>query len=229
MTFAEKVLLFYRSLRITVPLPQDVVVLDPFSDEVAFSYCARFYRKFYGDESERTVILGINPGRHGGGVTGIPFTDPVKLEQYCGISNPFKKKPELSADFIYNMIDAFGGPELFYRKYYFSAVSPLGFTKGGKNLNYYDVKELTSALTDFIVDSLMHQLSFGIRKDVCFCLGEGENFKYLKALNNDLRIFGEIIPLAHPRFIMQYRRKAMLDYIDDYLGKLGGKGHNSNP
>ena len=81
---------------------------------------------------------------------------------------------------------------------------------------------MKSVLRDFIVESLMHQLSFGIKSDVCFCLGEGENFKYLKLLNEDLRIFDRIIPLAHPRFIMQYRRKKMLEYVDDYLMKLNG-------
>jgi hypothetical protein len=220
MTFAEKVLQFYRGLRITSPLPQDVVVLDPYADDVSFEYCGQFYRKFFGDNFQRTMILGINPGRHGGGVTGIPFTDPLKLEQDCGVNNPFKKKPELSADFIYNMINAYGGPQEFYRTFYFSAISPLGFTKGGKNLNYYDIKELKSSLSDFIVDSLMRQLSFGINRNVCFCLGEGENFKYLNRLNEDLHIFNKIVPLAHPRFIMQYRRKKMSEYVDDYIKKL---------
>ena len=219
MTFAEQVLLFYKNLRITAPLPDDVVVLDPYADEESFSYCAQFYRKFYNDNSTRTIILGINPGRHGGGVTGIPFTDPQKLEQNCGINNPFKKKPELSADFIYRMVEAYGGPHRFYGKFYFSAISPLGFTRGGKNLNYYDVKELKLALKNFIVESLTHQLSFGIKRETCFCLGEGENFKYLKALNEDLRIFDNIIPLAHPRFIMQYRRKKVSDFVNDYLVK----------
>jgi hypothetical protein len=220
MTFAEKVLHFYRHLRITSPLPADVVVLDPYADEISFLYCAQFYKKFFSDNFQRTMILGINPGRHGGGVTGIPFTDPLKLEQYCGITNPFKKKPELSADFIYNMINAYGGPTEFYQAFYFSAISPLGFTKAGKNLNYYDIKELKSSLKDFIVESLMHQLSFGINRNLCFCLGEGENFRYLKMLNEDLGIFNKIVPLAHPRFIMQYRRKKMSDYVDDYVKKL---------
>ncbi len=220
MTFADHVLHFYKNLRIAETLPDDVVVLDPYADEMSFHYCSQFYKKFYSDNSSRTMIIGINPGRHGGGITGVPFTDPHKLEERCGISNPFKKKTELSADFIYHMIDAFGGTELFYGKFYFSAISPLGFTKGGKNLNYYDVKELKSALNDFIIDSMRQQLSFGINRDTCFCLGEGENFKYLKKLNEDLRFFDKIIPLAHPRFIMQYRRKKMSDYVNDYVIKL---------
>ena len=220
MTFADHVLSFYKTLEIRSDLPDGVVILNPYSDEVSLSYCTQFYEKFYSDKNERTLILGINPGRHGGGVTGIPFTDPMKLEQYCGIENPFNKKPELSADFIYTMIREYGGPEDFYSKFYFSAISPLGFTKDGKNLNYYDLRELQLGLKDFIIDSLNKQLEFGINRSVCYCLGEGENFKFLNRLNTDLEIFKNIIPLAHPRFIMQYRRKKVGAYVSDYLTKL---------
>jgi len=76
------------------------------------------------------------------GITGIPFTDPVKLE-VLGIANDFQKKRELSSDFVYQMITAFGGANKFYQTFYISAISPLGFTKDEKNLNYYDVKRLT--------------------------------------------------------------------------------------
>src|SRR5688572_17492200 len=219
MTFADQVLSFYKNLEIKTPLPEGVVVLDPYRDDESFSYCTKFYKKFFDDVHERTVILGINPGRHGGGVTGIPFTDPVKLEG-CGIPNTFNKKSELSADFIYSMIEAYGGPEKFYRKFYFSAISPLGFTKGGRNLNYYDVKELQVTIKDFIVESLKKQMAFGITTSICYCLGEGENFKFLNRLNNELKLFRQIIPLAHPRFIMQYRRKKVGEYVDSYLKAL---------
>lgn len=196
--------------------------MNPFRNAESFSYCTRFYQKFYNDENERSIILGINPGRHGGGVTGIPFTDPIKLEDCCGIPNPFLKKPELSADFIYTMINAYGGPEIFYRNFYFSAISPLGFMKDGKNLNYYDIKELQTALRGFIIDSLTKQMSFGIKKSICYCLGEGENLKYLNRLNDELKVFKSVVPLAHPRFIMQYRRKRVNEYVDTYLQKLRG-------
>lgn len=203
-----------------MPLPEGVIALNPYRDEESFSYCTRFYKKFFDDFNERFVILGINPGRHGGGITGIPFTDPVKLEQHCGIPNAFQKKPELSADFIYTMIQAFGGPQKFYNRFYFSAISPLGFTKDGKNLNYYDIKALQAAISSFIVDSLRRQLKFPIKTSVCYCLGEGENFKFLSLLNRELNIFEKIIPLAHPRFIMQYRRKKVDEYVDRYLNVL---------
>ena len=223
MTFGEQVRSFYKNLDIKAQLPKGVVVLNPYHDDEAFSYCSQFYNKFYGDSNERTIIFGINPGRHGGGMTGIPFTDPIKLENYCGIPNPFIKKPELSADFIYTMIAAYGGPEKFYGQFFFSAVSPLGFTMEGKNLNYYDIKDLQIALKDFIVNSMTQQLSFGVKKTVCFCLGEGENFKFLQRLNAETGIFQEVIPLAHPRFIMQYKRKKIAEYVDRYLATLNAK------
>jgi hypothetical protein len=53
-------------------------------------------------------------------------------------------------------------------------------------------------------------------------LGEGENFKFLNQLNNELEIFRKIVPLAHPRFIMQYRRKKVSEHVEDYLAKLKG-------
>ncbi len=220
MTFADHVLSFYKNLEISSTLPKGVVVLNPFCESVSFSFCSQFYKNFYDDKNERTLILGINPGRHGGGVTGVPFTDPIKLEQFCNIPNPYPKKAELSADFIYTMIENFGGPEKFYSKFYISAVSPLGFTMNGKNLNYYDIKELQLALRDFIIDCLKKQLVFGINRAVCYCLGEGENFKFLTRLNNEQHFFEKIIPLAHPRFIMQYRRKKVAEYVDDYVNKL---------
>lgn len=225
MTFAKHVLDFYRGLQIGTTLPTGVVVLNPFHDDEAFSYCRSFYERFYNDNNERFIILGINPGRHGGGVTGIPFTDPIKLENCCGVANPFKKKPELSADFIYKVIDAFGGPEKFYARFYFSAISPLGFTKDGKNLNYYDIRQLQDALKDFIINSLEHQLKFGINTTWCFCLGEGENYKYLKRLNDECKIFKNIVPLPHPRFIMQYRRKRVDEFVELYIRKLSMQEH----
>ena len=162
-------------------------------------------------------MLGINPGRFGGGVTGIPFTDPIRLEKECGIKNDFIKKQELSSVFIYEMINAYGGAEKFYHNYYISAISPLGFVKDGKNLNYYDDKILKQRIEPFVIDCINKQLSWGIIRDVCFCIGEGENLKYLQQLNNKYQWFKEIKPVSHPRFIMQYKLKQKQTYIQQYL------------
>jgi hypothetical protein len=216
---AKKILDFYSSLSIDARLPKGVGYMNPYRDKKAFDACSLFYRKFYHDTRKRRMILGINPGRFGGGITGVPFTDPVKLEQ-LGITNAFAKKNELSADFIYTMIDAYGGPEKFYGKYFISALSPLGFVKDGKNLNYYDMRELQEAVEPFMIDCINRQLDFGIDRRNAFCLGEGENFRYLKKLNARFNFFDSIEPLPHPRFIMQYKRKKVTEYVDLYLEKL---------
>jgi Domain of unknown function (DUF4918) len=220
MIFSEHVLAFNKSITLPSTLPDGVDVLNPYHDPIAFDLCTTFYRKFYSDSKVRTIVLGINPGRFGGGLTGIPFTDPVKLAVECGIPNTLLKKAELSADFIYKMIAAYGGPRKFYQNFYISAVCPLGFTKDAKNLNYYDIKELQENLMDFIVACLNKQLAFGIRRDVAFILGEGENFKFFKKLNDEHNFFQMISPLPHPRFIMQYRRKDIDEFVQKYIQEL---------
>lgn len=217
MTFAEDVIAFNTSLNLNVQLPDGVNVMNPFNDKITREISEKFYRKFYTDEYQRTLIMGINPGRFGAGLTGIPFTDPVKLEKNCGIPNPLPKTTEPSAGFIYDMISAFGGPEAFYNKYFIYAVCPLGFTKDGVNYNYYDSKLLEKAVTPFIIRSLNQILSFPVNKEICFCLGNGKNFKFLSKLNSDYHFFKEIIPLPHPRWIVQYRRKKYDEFILEYL------------
>jgi len=215
--FSQKILQFLSTLKTPTALPSGVHVLNPYQEAEVFNLCKRFYTQYYADANPRNIILGINPGRLGGGLTGIPFTDPIKLQTICGIENDLSKKAELSADFIYLMIAAYGSPSEFYKDFYFSSVSPLGFTKEGKNLNYYDDKKLTKRLTPFILSCITTQLKFDINTKTAYCLGEGENYKFLSKLNEEHHFFENIIPLAHPRFIMQYKRKSVNQYIDAYL------------
>jgi hypothetical protein len=217
MSFVDDVISFNRNLDLKIQLPDGVNVMNPFIDEITREFSEKFYRKFYSDKNQRTLILGINPGRFGAGLTGIPFTDPIKLEKNCGIPNPLPKTTEPSAGFIYDMIAAFGDPESFYKKYFIHAVCPLGFTKNGINYNYYDSKPLEKAVTPFILSSLKNILSFQVNKNMCFCLGNGKNFKFLLKLNSDHHFFNEIIPLPHPRWIVQYRRKKYDEFIAEYL------------
>ncbi len=219
-SFSNAVLNFYQNLNLNRRLPAGVSYMNPFLDKTAFDVTTRFYQTFYNDTNTRRVILGINPGRFGGGITGIPFTDPINLELYCGIDNNFQKKPELSSTFIYMMIDAYGGAKKFYKDYFITALSPLGFIKDGKNLNYYDIPKLKTAVEPFVIDCLEKQLSMNIDRVRAYCLGEGENFKYLNSLNQKHNYFQEIIPLPHPRFIMQYKRKMLQEYIQRYVETL---------
>ncbi len=207
-------------------MPEGIQVMNPFKDETALLFSKAFYEKFYADANRRWMIIGINPGRFGGGITGIPFTDPIRLQADAGIPNPWAKKQELSSVFIYEMIRAYGGPEAFYKNFYFTAISPLGFTKFNKNLNYYDDALLQDTIKDFVVDCMERQLNFGIHRKVAFCLGEGKNFLYLERLNNELNLFDAIVPLSHPRFVMQYRLKRKEEYINHYIEQFKLCCHN---
>ncbi len=220
MTFAERTLTFYKQLTLSTNLPEGIEVLNPYSHVETMASCKAFYTKFYNDNKNRRILFGINPGRFGAGVTGIPFTDPVHLEKACGISNNFDKKPELSSKFIYLLIENMGGVIPFYRHYYIGAVSPLGFVKNGKNFNYYDNRLLEHSLKPFIIKNMVRQVALGINTDKCFCLGNGKNLAYLQKLNAELKIFGEIVSLPHPRWVMQYRRKQLQKYLDEISRKL---------
>jgi hypothetical protein len=219
-TVASRMLSFLGGLALDKRLPSGVKAMNPYLDPYTFGLCLTFYEKYYSDNTDRTLLLGINPGRFGSGTTGISFTDPIKLEKICGIPNTLQKKPELSADFIYMMIAAFGGPDIFYKRFLISAVSPLGFIKDGVNINYYDIPALQKALTPFIEESIKDMLDMGLTREKCFCIGEGKNFAFLDQLNKKHSWFGEIVPLPHPRFIMQYRRKKVKEYVEVYLQEL---------
>ena len=216
-TQADKILEFYRSLDIGFAMPRGVTILNPYAERDVWKLVESFYRRYYGDREPRTFIFGINPGRYGGGLTGIPFTDPVLLEQSCGIANGLKKVSELSSEFIYRLIGAYGGPEAFFRSFFITALSPLGFTREGRNLNYYDDKNLCKAIEPFVVRCMQYQKKTIRSLEPVFCLGEGKNFQYFSRLNGKHQFFNRIVALPHPRWIMQYRRKRLQEFIEQYL------------
>lgn len=220
-TWAERLFDFYTNLE-PAPLPGDIEWLYPQKTETVQVLLKQFLDKYYCDNYDRRLILGINPGRYGAGITGINFTAPKQLRDECGIENPFKGS-ELSADFIYKIIEAYGGAESFYSKYFIGSVCPLGFVQNGKNLNYYDNKELLQRIEPFIVKSLFQLVSFTRENQICVCIGGEKNFKYLFRLNEQHKWFKDILSLPHPRFIMQYKRKYLQDYIELYLQVLTRK------
>jgi hypothetical protein len=212
------ILKFLFTLKVPTGIPQSVEVMNPYESDPVREVCRLFYSKYYTVPGTRFLLIGINPGRFGGGITGIPFTDPIQLESHCGIPNAFEKKPEISSRFIYDMINAFGGPISFFRHFLITAMSPLGFTRGGKNLNYYDDPKLQQATMPFIVETIKKQLDCpGVDRGTALCIGEGKNLKILEQLNGEYRFFERVLALPHPRFIMQYRYKKKDDYIRMYL------------
>jgi len=218
--FSNKLIQFYTSLRPPGNLPKGIEILYPQKDPQVIKIIKEFYKKYFNDDRPRGLLLGINPGRYGAGITGINFTAPKHLKENCGIEHPFSTSSELSADLIYEMIEQYGGPKKFYADWFIGSVCPLGFIKGGKNLNYYDDKQLAAAVTPFIVDCINKQINLGFNTEQCICIGGEKNLKFLSGLNEKYKWFKKITPLPHPRFILQYRRKQKDKYIHQYLRAL---------
>jgi len=222
-SFAGEVISFCREIEFTGTLPDGISIMNPFrNNPEIIRIISEFYLKFYNDNKPRNLILGINPGRFGGGVTGIPFTDTKRLRDKCGIKMSGPETFETSSVFVYEMIETYGGPEKFYSDFYINSVCPLGFTSKSKtgrelNYNYYDNRKLADAIRHFAVGSILKQIEFGLKTDVCFCLGTGQNYKFLLKLNDEHKFFNRIIPLEHPRFIMQYRSKQKVEFINKYI------------
>lgn len=219
MLFSQKILSYHFGLQPEVNLPQEIQWLMPYEDEETRRCMALFYNHYYSDAQNRTFILGINPGRFGAGITGVPFTDPIRLES-LGIQNSFPKRQELSSVFIYDMIHDCGGPEQFYSLFYFASLSPLGFIKHGKNYNYYDDKALAEAVRPFIIRNIETQIRFGADLTKVFCLGQGKNFEYLLTLNDEYQWWERVVPLPHPRWIMQYQLKQKKKFLKLYKQEL---------
>ena len=219
---SEKLIHFYQSLQPPKNLPKGIEILFPQKDPQVIELIKKFFEKYFNDTKPRRLMLGINPGRYGAGITGVNFTAPRQLKENCGIDHHLGLTSELSAEFIYDMIGEYGGVKKFYPNWFIGSVCPLGFSlpipKGhGKNINYYDDKKLLNAVTPFIIDCINKQIAIGFNTDKCLCIGGEKNFKFLSGLNNEYKWFKEIVPLPHPRFILQYRRKQKDQYIHQYL------------
>jgi hypothetical protein len=206
---ARKAIEFYSGLR-APHVPAGITVMSPYRDDRVLAYVRLFLEKFYSDYKPRVLVLGINPGRFGAGVTGVTFTDPVALADRCGIPNHLPKRRELSSEFVYQVVDRMGGVSPFFGRFFLSAVCPLGFTRDGRNLNYYDDRSLLRLVEPFIAATLKKQVEVAGRRDVAIILGRKN------AGHVDPGIFERIEVLDHPRFILQYRRRRVEEYVRRY-------------
>jgi Domain of unknown function (DUF4918) len=216
MTFSGRVINYFCSLKSPRIQPAEIELINPYETDEVKEIIKKFYSKFYSDENERLFIIGINPGRFGGGLTGIAFTDPVTLRENCHIENSLGDRKELSSKFIYTVIEKFGGTYVFFSKVFLTALYPFAITKNGKNYNYYDEKFLAEKLRGEIIENLKYQIGFSARRDVAILLGK-KNVDYFFPINEEHKFFDKIIVLEHPRYIMQYKLKQIDEYIKKYL------------
>ena len=225
-TFAEQIIKFYSSLsNVSIDLPDKYKLINPFNGNdkaIVQEVVKQFYNKFYNDNKKRKMILGSSPARRGTAVTGVPFEDAWHIKEITGIDIENFYISKASSNFLYDVMDSYGGCEKFYNDFYMNFVCPLGITrineKGNEvNCNYYENKKLKEALIDLIVKSIKEQIQFGIDTRVCYCIGSGENYDFLTKINNEYHFFDSIVPLEHPRFIMQYNSHRKDEFLKKYL------------
>ena len=215
--FSQKVITFNKNLKYSGELPKDFSVMNPFLENPeTFKVMTEFYEKFYNDNRKRKFIIGINPSRHGAGVTGVPFTDTKNLEKYCGIKMTSARTHEISSVFMYDMIGEFGGVEKFYSQFYINSPFPLAITRKNKNgqslnANYYDDKELFKCVENFMIESIKKHIILGLDTSEVFILGK-KNAEFIKKINDKENFFEKMTVLEHPRYIQQYalRTRALL-------------------
>lgn len=221
-TFADKVIDFNGQLHYGGELPEGFRVMNPYRENPeTMQVMQQFYLKYYNDSAQRRFIVGINPSRHGAGVTGVPFTDTKRLESVCGIQMQSAHTHEISSIFMYDMIAQYGGAREFYNHFYINSPFPLALirqTKNGQwlNCNYYDDPLLYNRVKDFMIESLKKHIRMGVDTSEVFVLGK-KNAVFIQQLNKEAKLFERLTILEHPRYIQQYQLKEKQAYIDRYI------------
>ena len=203
-----------------IELPNNYKVINPYKDKLVNQITKVFYNKYYNDTNKRRLILGSNPARSKSAIIGIPFEDANHITKETGISINKKYKSNTSSNFLEEVITKYGGYKKFYSNYYMNFVFPLGIVKNETNCNYYENKELLNTLYPFIIKWIKNIINIGIDTSICYSIGSGENYKFLLKINKEYHFFKEIIPLEHPRFIMQYNTKNKDYFLQKYLNEL---------
>ena len=222
LTIGQRIIAFNKGLQYTGKLPEGFAVLNPYLDNPeTLQVMTSCYDKYYNDEAPRKFIIGINPSRHGAGVTGVPFTDTKHLENDCGIPMISARTHEVSSVFVYDMIAQYGGVEAFYKDYYINSPFPLAIVRKNAqgnwlNANYYDDPELFALTREYMIETLKKHIALGLDTNEVYILGK-KNATFLEKLNKEASLFKKMVILEHPRYIEQYKSKEKQLYIDKFI------------
>ncbi|WP_314818251.1 SMUG2 DNA glycosylase family protein [Capnocytophaga gingivalis] len=222
LSIGQRIIAFNKGLQYTGSLPEGFAVLNPYLDNPeTLEVMTAFYNRFYHDEAPRKFIIGINPSRHGAGVTGVPFTDTKHLESDCGIRMQSARTHEVSSVFVYDMIAQYGGVEAFYKDYYINSPFPLAIVRQNAqgnwlNANYYDDSELFTLTREYMIETLKKHIALGLDTQKVYVLGK-KNATFLEKLNKEASLFEKMVVLEHPRYIEQYKSKEKQLYIDKFI------------
>jgi hypothetical protein len=195
---------------------EGISIITDFSD--AREWMERFYDRYVVPYEPQIVICGINPGRFGSGRCGVPFLDFRALNELIGDTG--REDSEKSARFFYAVVKHFG-PELFYSTFYVTNVSWLGFTKDGRNINYYRLPEDIQAV---ILDQFVYEMDLVNPTHIISTGREVE--RTLASLKASGRIRADVgLRLRHPRWcgIDRNRAAGLREYVE-LLGRFIGPG-----
>ena len=222
LSIGQRIIAFNKGLQYTGSLPEGFAVLNPYLDNPeTIEVMTAFYNRFYHDQAPRKFIIGINPSRHGAGITGVPFTDTKHLESDCGIRMYSARTHEVSSVFVYDMIAQYGGVEAFYKDYYINSPFPLAIVRRNAqgnwlNANYYDDPELFALTREYMIETLKKHIALGLYTQKVYVLGK-KNATFLEKLNKEATLFEKMVVLEHPRYIEQYKSKEKQLYIDKFI------------
>lgn len=218
MSIRNEVIDFYQKFVGPSKLPTDLELINPYADEDRRNAIHSFYDKYYDDSKVRVHVLGINPSRMHKTATGINYTDGFALSEYCGIDNSFSKTRELTADFFYRVVNAMGGPSEFFARIFPWAMMPVCVTKQGDYANYYE-ESVVEHLRDLVEENVRWTSKLPSTGKLVI-LGTGENHKFFEGMPGSPFGYNEVRVVPHPRWVMQYNRSKLDDYIDQYIEAL---------
>lgn len=164
-----------------------------------------FWRRFYPEELPRQVICGLNPGRLGAGLTGVPFTDFKTLSRW--MPSVERQDTEPSAQFFAQVVEAVG-VEAFFRRFYVTNVSAVGYVKDGRNLNYHD---LPADALEVAERRFVEEMEI-VRPQRIIALGRQVERSIKKLIPNVVVTY-----LPHPAWVSTYRKAAQHNWIERYL------------
>jgi len=216
-SFAQFVERFLTQVSISDHLPSGIEILQPYGNPEVRRVLHEMCVRYYSSSSRRIGVWGINPGRFGAGLTGLSFTDPWAVHHDLGITTTLSGRREMSAEFISMVIAAYGGPTSFYHDVYMSALSPLGFIRDGVNINFYDDPALEKLMTPNIIRWMNDVFEHRVRRDVTILLGSGKLRTFMERSVREAAGVSEVVYLDHPRYIMQYRRRDVVRYVQLYV------------
>lgn len=216
-SFGQFVETFLTTLSIDGSLPEGIEILYPYASDEVRRVVHEMCRRYYSSNGPRIGIWGINPGRFGAGLTGLAFTDPWAVENDLGIATSITGRREMSAEFMSKVVTVYGGPQAFYRDVFMTALSPLGFIRDGVNINFYDEPALEKVMTPQIINWIMTTFDAGVGREATILLGSGKLRNFMEKKVRQHVAVTEVIYLDHPRYIMQYRRSQIDEYVRLYV------------